>query len=129
MWRYVPTNDNPADMGSRGNQHSKQDLWMNGLTWLQNPESWPTNITAKPSIESEAETKPTKELVNVAVIGNNEMDNVLAKFNLQKAIRICSWIHRFMNNALRSRETAHIAGPLTTAELERQRVLFITAPH
>jgi hypothetical protein len=32
-------------------------------TWLQDPESWPTNITAKPSIESEPETNPAKELI------------------------------------------------------------------
>ena len=36
-WKHVPTNENPADIGSRvvyGNQIPS--LWLNGPTWLQN---------------------------------------------------------------------------------------------
>ena len=124
VWRHVPTNSNPADMGSRGSQH-KQELWMNGPTWLQDPESWPPDIVTKPSVESKVEAKPAKTLVNAAVVQQSKINDVLAKFRLQKAIRIFSWIYRFMNNALRSRGTVRTEGPLTTTETECQRILFI----
>ena len=124
-WRYVPSGENPADMGSRGDQSNKRELWLNGPKWLQDPDTWPSNIVAQPSIESRAETKPAKEIVNVAVVQRNERDEVLAKFGLQKAVRVCSWIYRFENNALRSPGADRVEGPLTTTETNRQRTLFI----
>ena len=125
VWRYVPSGENPADMGSRGDQSNKRELWLNGPKWLQDPDTWPSNIVAQPSIESRAETKPAKEIVNVAVVQRNERDEVLAKFGLQKAVRVCSWIYRFENNALRSPGADRVEGPLTTTETNRQRTLFI----
>ena len=85
-WRYVPSSENPADMGSRGDQSNKRELWLNGPKWLQDPDTWPSNIVAQPSIESRAETKPAKEIANVAVVQQNERDEVLAKFGPQKAV-------------------------------------------
>ena len=81
VWRHVPTDSNPADMGSRGNQY-KQELWMNGPTWLQDPESWPPNIVAKPSIESKVEAKPVKTLVNAAVVQQSEINETICWRNL-----------------------------------------------
>ena len=94
--RYVPSDENPADMGSRGDQSNKRELWLNGPKWQQDPDTWPLNIVAQPSIESRAETKPAKEFVNVAVVQRNERDEVLAKFGLQKAVRVGSWIYQFL---------------------------------
>ena len=74
VWRYVPIGENPADMSSRGDQSNKRELWLNGRKWLQDPVTWPSNIVAQQSIESRAETKPAKELVNVAVVQQNERD-------------------------------------------------------
>ena len=124
-WRYVPSGENPADMGSRGDQSNKRELWLNGPKWLQDPDTWPSNVVAQPSIESRAETKPAKEIVNVAVVQRNERDEVLAKFGLQKAVRVCSWIYRSENNALRSLGADRVEGPLTTTETYRQRTPFI----
>ena len=112
-------------MGSRGDQSSKRELWVNGPKWLQDPDTWSSSIVAQPSIESRAETKPAKELVNVAVVQRNERDEVLVKFGLQKAVQVCSWIYRLENNALRSRGADRVEGPLTTTETNRQRTLFI----
>ena len=67
-WRYVPSGENPADMGSRGDQSNKREPQLNGPKWLQDPDTWPLNILAQPSIESRAETKPAKEIVNVVVV-------------------------------------------------------------
>ena len=38
-WRYVPTHENPADIGSRGTTRDLQvsKTWMNGPGWLSEP--------------------------------------------------------------------------------------------
>ena len=41
-WRYVPTDENPADLASRGALvHSV--LWQQGPAWLQDKSEWPIN--------------------------------------------------------------------------------------
>ena len=44
-WRYCPRNDNPADIGSRGQMISElqiNSLWFKGPDWLRKPqEFWP----------------------------------------------------------------------------------------
>ena len=47
QWRYVPTNENPADVASRGGQITDSKLWWNGPEWLSDPTRWPENpVTA-----------------------------------------------------------------------------------
>ena len=38
-WHYVPTNQNPTDLGRRGGKLT--ELWLNGPKWLGTPENWP----------------------------------------------------------------------------------------
>ena len=40
VWRYVPSGENPADMGNHGNQSNKREQWLNGPKWLQDPDTW-----------------------------------------------------------------------------------------
>ncbi|XP_015119530.1 uncharacterized protein LOC107042842 [Diachasma alloeum] len=51
-WRYVRTHENPADAVSRGELASdflKNELWLHGPTWLQQPEEqWPHLFLEKP---------------------------------------------------------------------------------
>lgn len=125
VWWYVPTGENPANMGSRRDQSNKSELWLNGPNWLQDTETWASNIVAQPSVDSRAENKPMKEFVNVAVVQESERDEILTKFSLQKAVRVCSWIYRFVNNALQCHGADRIEGPLTTRKTNHQRTLFI----
>ena len=37
IWRHVPTQENPADLGSRGGPVNKE----RGPNWLKDPASWP----------------------------------------------------------------------------------------
>ena len=82
VWRHVPTDRNPADLGSRGGTMSSTSLWMNGPPWLSNPDKWPQNLEVKPSFESRAEAKVTKEILSLALPKKDAFSELLEKHNL-----------------------------------------------
>ena len=51
------------------------------------------------------------------------LDEVIEKFSLWKALRVCTWVKRFMMNCRNSFGKVH--GPLNTKELENQRQFWI----
>ena len=70
-WQYVPTRDNPADLGSRGGLLNKiSEIWWKDLSWLQVKENWPRQPDIKPSVESEKEVKISKERKSIFFITN-----------------------------------------------------------
>ena len=123
-WHYVPSAENPADLGSRGGHVHGADLWWHGPEWLATPERWPADVLNEPSDESQAEAKLVSKVLKVAVNDKNEIEEMLYKFQLQKAIRICAWMRRFAHNSLRRQGTPRIVGPLTTEETDRQRLFW-----
>ena len=56
-WRYVPTDNNPADLASRGAQVEESQLWWTGPEWLFDHDKWPKNPVTKNSPASEAEMR------------------------------------------------------------------------
>ena len=123
-WRYVPTEDNPADLGSRGGRVNGSDLWWHGPEWLTTPEHWPGDVLNQPSEETQAEAKLVQKVLAAAIDDASEIEEILQKFQLQKAIRVCAWMRRFAHNSLPSRGAARIVGPLTTQETDRQRLFW-----
>ena len=121
-WRYVPTSENPADLGSRGGRVEEADQWWNGPKWLASGENWPADILDKPTEESQAEAKLVRKVLAVAVDEEDEVEGILRKFHLRKAVRVCAWMRRFAHNALRSRGKTRIEGPLTTQETNQVRL-------
>ena len=121
-WRYVPTTENPADIGSRGGRLEETDQWWNGSNWLANKENWPADVLDEPSEDSQVEAKLVRKVLAVAVDEENEVENVLRKFPLRKAVCVCAWMRRFAHNALRSRGATRIEGPLTTQETNQLRL-------
>ncbi|CAB4013785.1 Hypothetical predicted protein, partial [Paramuricea clavata] len=56
--KYVPSKENPADIGSRGSSDlESNEMWMSGPSWLNNSDSWLEQIVAKPSDVSESESR------------------------------------------------------------------------
>ena len=87
IWRHVPTEDNPADLASRGGLVTKANqLWWRGPEWLSDPRKWPENLVTAPSKESNQEVKTTKELFALAVNSNDELDELLAKNSYWKTL-------------------------------------------
>ena len=91
-WQYVPTRDNPADLGSRGSLLTKiPEIWWKGPSWLQVKEKWSRQPDIKPSEESQKELKISKEhkaIVFLTAAIQDDFDLILHKFDLHKALRI-----------------------------------------
>ena len=87
--KHVPSGENPADIGSRGCKANKiPTRWFEGLKWLLNNDTWPQKIEITANEETEKEVRPVKELLRTANVEICEIDQVIEKHNLWKAMRI-----------------------------------------
>ena len=122
-WRYVPTDCNPADIGSRGGEVKGNKLWLNGPDWLKDNRVWPDDIVTQSTKESEAEARVIKTVMRVTQDNSDCFDHLLEKFALRKVVRICSWITRFATNLQLPTDTRTL-GALTTDEIEQQYIFW-----
>ena len=118
-WRYVPTGENPADIGSRGGSNLQEnEKWMRGPTWLSTPEWWPTMIVTKASEDSDSEKQLLKEIMQVSVEREADtIDALLKRKSWWTTVRVLARIKRFINN---SKNSQRVKGPLTTSEIQEQ---------
>ena len=120
QWRYVPTEENPADVASRGAASTKlEETWWIGPKWLSVTEQWPKDIETEPSQDTEAEAKLTKQILATSIETVDRITELLEKHCFWKTIRISAWIARFLHNC-KVQRSVRIRGPLTTGETEKQ---------
>ena len=127
-WHYVPTKDNPADLGSRGTKQLSE-LWKNGPECLSSQKNWPASPVIKSTIESQAEEKMEREIVACTVQPEEKKDSfdVLIEVhitNVWRVLRVCAWVPRFISN-LKLTKVSRNLGPLTTNELKEQQEWWI----
>ena len=67
IWHHIPTESNPADVGSRDGSVTHHKLWWNGPEWLGDREQWPPEIVVQSSREANVKTKMIKEVISTAV--------------------------------------------------------------
>ena len=122
----VPTDENPADLGSRGGEASKlTELWLKGPSWLSDPDKWPSDIVTKASEESESEAQLVKEIMQVAVKREPDaLDEMLDKLSFWKAVRVMAWTAKFIRNC-RVVKKQRITGPLTTVHTNKHLNFWI----
>ena len=98
-WRYVPTDENPADLTSRGGP-VQSELWQRGPEWLQDKSKWLHNPVTQSSPTSEVEAKVIREVLNLmqTKTKQDEFDELLERTNLRRTLRDGAWIKRFLYN-------------------------------
>ena len=122
-WRYVPTDENPADLASRG-APVQSPLWQKGPAWLQDKSKWPINPVTRSSPASEVEAKVIREVLNLAQTKPepDEFDELLQRTRLRRTLRVGAWIKRFIHNCKHKEKKL---GPLLTEEIEDVRGWWI----
>ena len=128
-WKYCPSEENLADLGSRGASIDKmeKDGWFNGPEWLVNPDKWPKQPKLERTKTVLDEQKPMTEVAfNTQEKGPDEWDLLLSRSSYWKTIRVTAWALRFVSNARARKQKTNLAkGPLTTNELEQSKVRWV----
>ena len=68
----MPTDQNPADLGSRGGSVTDADLWWNGPRWLQDRNAWPPNPVTTASEVAEAESKIVRAVLAAVTVDQKQ---------------------------------------------------------
>ena len=58
----MTSEENPADLGSRGGSVEGVELWWKGPKWLADREQWPRDVVTVSTSESQAEAKVVREV-------------------------------------------------------------------
>ena len=121
-WYYVPTKQNPADIGSRGSLLSKiPDIWWKGPSWIAENSKWPDQPILSESKASEKEAKIILKILATTVKLKDLFDLLLDKYELHKLLRVSAWLTRFISNCRKIKKTE----PLTTSEIQYQEIFYI----
>ena len=122
QWHHVSTEENPADLGSRGSKCVDSELWRQGPDWLSDPSKWPPNIALEPSQESRPEAKVLRNVFTTTTATprvSDQLDELLEAHELRKVLKIGAWIRRFIDNCRRAVDE-RVHGPIKTVEIETQ---------
>ncbi|XP_043642531.1 uncharacterized protein LOC122612775 [Drosophila teissieri] len=124
-WGHVRSEDNPADLASRGvspQELKDSALWWRGPAWLHlKQEQWPSELLVHP--ETELEQRPVK-CHTVAVPSAVE---ILERFSaFDRALRVLAYVFRFVKSC--RREGVASSAELTAAELSevQERLIVLT---
>ncbi|XP_055633508.1 uncharacterized protein LOC129773872 [Toxorhynchites rutilus septentrionalis] len=118
IWNHVPSNDNPADLLSRGTSLEnlvKNALWWNGPVWIRSSsESWPPKYVSRKQDPNDPEFRKV-----VALPVFTEPKDIIDRYSsLTSLIRVCVWWHRFRYNTRRTKGE-RVIGPLSVSEIDR----------
>ncbi|GFU87483.1 uncharacterized protein TNCV_2446171 [Trichonephila clavipes] len=134
LWRHVPSDQNPADLVSRGVDPDKllqQNLWFNGPTFLSGDDDYPNRtINCREKLDeynSELKNCVNEQIENFQSVLNihvNDFLNDLLKLsnNYITILRVLSFIFRFVENL---KGINKVAGPLTTKEFEKAETFLV----
>ena len=134
--RFVPTEDNPADMATRGKtpQELSSSTWWNGPQWLKQPkDKWPKwEIPEKKQVDTGDTNRVLYEAKLVAGEGSHPKNreqiigigNVIKEESfstLRRLVRVTAWLLRFRDKMLKR---ATKEGPLKVLELKRAKLMW-----
>ena len=133
MWSFTPSNDNPADLLTRGistDQLLSSQIWSQGPQWLTSESSWPrwlpTNILHLQLSDSPGtDDTATQQDGDQNITGIHNVIDVFRYSSINKLLAVTSYVLRFINNALKQR--TRIVGPLHSSELNTAEKLWISS--
>lgn len=117
-WRYVPTTENPSDLGTRGSESNKLiEFWLKGPSWLLDEFARPEQPAILETDEAKAE-RHKKEMLLLAEdkahgTVKDWAEGLLNKFPYLKLMRITAYANRFINGCKKSIRV----GPITKSEI------------
>lgn len=132
-WRYCPTQDNPADLLTRGissEQFMQSDLWVKGPRWVTDPGSWPA-WEPKNTAVCVAETCCHPTMQAVTEPDQQEVHGVqavicMAKYgNLQQLLRVTAYVLRFIKKC--KNKSLSQSRSLTASELLDAEKVWISS--
>lgn len=129
-WSRVPTQDNAADIISRGctaKNIGKKLIWWVGPEWLiEDADIWPkTESINKTIVEKIPEEKGNvmTKTDNFVCTLSSDFPLLAARSSLKQIIRITAYCLRWRRNGLKGR--TNVIGPLEVSELEYANSVLI----
>lgn len=131
QWKYVNTQDNPADDASRGVPADSLQRWIHGPPFFSPSELWPQRLAGMTSAipDDDPEIKTEKVVYTINASTRNYVAEIFERFSSWSQLKkIVAWILRFKINLQklvknrRSRESPQIKLsstiiPITVTEL------------
>ncbi|GFV52954.1 uncharacterized protein TNCV_2876221 [Trichonephila clavipes] len=133
LWRHVPSDQNPADLVSRGVDPEKllqQNLWFNGPTFLSGDDYPNRTINCREKLDeynSELKNCVNEQIENFQSVLNIHVNDFLNNLlnlsnNYITILRVLSFIFRFVEKL---KGINKVAGPLTTKEFQKAETYLI----
>ena len=131
-WQYCPTQDNPADLLTRGitsSQLMTSTLWKQGPKWLPSKDSWPTwsqpfNI----EMQALAITTTSFSLADTqqpsGTIHISSVVDITSYSKLHRLLAVTAYVYRFINNCKKSLQE-RVSGPLTPSEQHHALIIWV----
>ena len=122
-WKYVPTDINLADLGSRGATIVKMERgnWLTGPNWLFDETQWPQQPKLKCTKVAVEECRPTPQERKL-----DKWDALLERGAYWRTRRVTAWMLRFISNCkARTNKLKRRSGPLKTKEITTARTYWV----
>ena len=130
VFKYIQSQYNPADALTRGIPENQLENWMNGPSFLKQPEKdWPTFEEPSPKendVDAEKEMKNCKQhSIECSVNSTEKIENPIMEHlmkscsSFRKARRALAYVLRFIHNA---KGKVKKSGPISVEELKDSEV-------
>ena len=132
-WRFCSTNDNPADLLTRGityDQLQSSLMWLNGPSWLLSDNLWPEWQPTK-ALQLQVSLVEAKETAQPEILSTTSMADtglhcifdVSAYHSLSQLLNVTAYVFRFVRNI--RKPSIKYSGPISPAERTQANLQWI----